>query len=201
LKVKVWQGIFGKRGDLWIGYTQKAHWQLYNVRYSRPFRELNYEPEVILNFPTNFPLLGFRTRMLGLAFIHQSNGRTLPLSRSWNRLVAHAGFERKQWTVLLRGWYRLPDEEDENPAIADHVGRADAVVIYKRGRSLVSLLGSHSLRGGTRNRGQVQFDYTYRITGNVKANLQILNGYGETLIDYNHNQTTIGLGVSLVEWL
>jgi len=99
LKVKVWQGIFGKRGDLWIGYTQKAHWQLYNIRYSRPFRELNYEPEIILNFPTNFPLLGFRTRMLGLAFIHQSNGRTLPLSRSWNRLVAHAGFERKQWTV------------------------------------------------------------------------------------------------------
>jgi len=74
-------------------------------------------------------------------------------------------------------------------------------VIYKTGWSLLSLLGSHSLRGGARNRGQVQFDYTYLITGNLKANLQILNGYCETLIDYNHNQTTIGLGVSLVEWL
>ncbi len=200
LKVKVLQGIFGKTGDLWVGYTQKSHWQLYNILYSRPFRETNYEPEVLLNFAANFPLLGFRTRMLGLGFNHQSNGRSAYFSRSWNRLTAQAGFERKQWTVLLRGWYRLPDEEDENPAITDHVGRADAVVIYKAGRSLVSLLGSHSLRGGARNRGQVQFDYTYRITGNLKMNLQILNGYGETMIDYNHNQTTIGIGVSLVEW-
>ena len=66
LKVKVLQGIFGRIGDLWVGYTQKSHWQIYNTAFSRPFRETNYEPELILNFATNFSFLGFKTRMLGI---------------------------------------------------------------------------------------------------------------------------------------
>ena len=201
LKVKVLQGIFGKHGDLWVAYTQKSHWQIYNTTFSRPFRETNYEPELILNFATNFSVLGVRTRVLGIAFNHQSNGRAIPLSRSWNRIILHAGFERGKWTVLLRPWLRLPDAEDENPAITDNIGRADATVIYRTGRNLFSVVGSHSLRGGARNRGQVQFDWTFPVTGNLRADLQILHGYGETLIDYNHKQTTIGVAVSLVDWL
>ena len=201
LKVKVLQGIFGKHGDLWVAYTQKSHWQVYNTAFSRPFRETNYEPEIILNFATNFSLLGLKTRMLGIALTHQSNGRAIPLSRSWNRVIVQAGFERGKWVVLLRPWLRLPDSEDENPAITDNIGRADATVIYRTGRNLFSVVGSHSLRSGDKNRGQVQFDWTFPVTGNLRGDLQILHGYGETLIDYNHKQTTIGLAVSLVDWL
>lgn len=201
LKVKVLQGIFGRNGDLWMGYTQKSHWQIYNTTFSRPFRETNYEPELLLNFATNVRLLGLRSRMLGIAFNHQSNGRAIPLSRSWNRVILHAGFERGKWVVLLRPWLRLPDADDENPAITDNIGRADATVIYQAGRHLFSVVGSHSLRGGSKNRGQVQVDWTFPVRGNLRADLQILHGYGETLIDYNHRQTTIGVAVSLVDWL
>ena len=201
LKVKALQGIFGKHGDLWVGYTQKSHWQIYNTTYSRPFRETNYEPELILNFATDFSLFGLKTRMLGVAFNHQSNGRAEWLSRSWNRVILHAGFERGKWVLLLRPWLRLPDADDENPAVTDNIGRADATVIYRTGRNLFSVVGSHSLRGGAKNRGQVQFDWTFPVTGNLRGDLQILHGYGETLIDYNHRQTTIGLAISLVDWL
>ncbi|RYC69070.1 phospholipase A [Spirosoma sordidisoli] len=201
MKIKVVRGLLGKRGDVWIGYTQKSHWQIYNTRFSRPFRETNYEPEVILNFATNFPVLGLRNRMLGISFNHQSNGRSLPLSRSWNRVIAHAGLERGNWTLMLRGWYRLPDADDENPAITDNIGRADALLVFHTNRHLFAVLGSHSLRGGNRNRGQVQFDWTYPVWGNLRGHFQVLNGYGETLVDYNHFQTTIGFGISLVEWL
>ena len=55
-KTKLIQGLFFGKGDLWAGYTQKAHWQVYNKKLSRAFRELNYEPELILNFPVNINL-------------------------------------------------------------------------------------------------------------------------------------------------
>ncbi len=199
-KTKIWQGIFADHGDLWIAYSQKSHWQLYYEKLSRPFRETNYEPEVILNFATNFNLLGFKTRMLGIAFNHQSNGRTLPLSRSWNRIILQAGFEKGNWNVYLRPWYRLPDEEDENPAIADFTGRGEAIVIYNLKRHQFTLSGSHSLRTGSKNRGRIQFDWTFTVVGNFKMNLQVADGYGETLIDYNHRQTTIGVSAALIEW-
>jgi phospholipase A1 len=59
-----------------------------------PFREVNYEPELILNFPVKFNLFGFKARMVGAALNHESNGKK-SFSRSWNRIILHAGFERK----------------------------------------------------------------------------------------------------------
>ena len=201
LKTKAIQRIFWGHGDLWIAYTQKAHWQIYNVKLSRPFRELNYEPELILNFPVNFSLFGLQTRMLGVAVNHQSNGQGLPLSRSWNRVVFHAGFETKNWQVYLRPWIRLADKDDENPDITDYVGNAEATVIRSFGRHQVSLIGTHSLKfTNSLGRGSIQGNWVFPIMGNFKGLLQVSEGYGETLIDYNHRQFTIGLSVSLVEW-
>ncbi len=193
------QGIFWKRGDFWIAYTQRSHWQIYNQVLSRPFRETNYEPEVILNFPTNFNFFGLKSSMAGVAFTHQSNGRAVPLSRSWNRIIGHIGFEKNHWSVILRGWHRLKDEEDENPAISDYLGRGDAQVIYFLKRNIFSLRGIHSLRLENNNHGQIQFDWSFPVTKNLKGHFQFIEGYGETLIDYNHRQTIMGLGISLVQ--
>lgn len=199
-KSKLIQGLIKGNGDLWVGYTQKAHWQIYNAELSRPFRELNYEPEIILNFATNFSLLGFNTRMLSVIFNHQSNGRIIPLSRSWNRVILQAAFERKNWQLYLRPWIRLPDEEDENPAITDYIGRGETVLIHNAGKHQLSMVATHSLRLGDKNRGSIQGNWVFPIWGNFKGQLQVSEGYGETLIDYNHRQATIGLSVSLMEW-
>ncbi len=200
LKTKVLQNMFKTGGDLWVGYTQKAHWQVYNAELSRPFRELNYEPEVILNFATHIPLFGFTVRMMGVSITHQSNGKSLPLSRSWNRVIFQAGLDRKNWQIYLRPWIRLHDEDDENPAIANYIGRGEAVVIYNAGRHQFSVIGTHTLRFDERNRGSIQANWVFPVISNLRVQLQVSDGYGETLVDYNHSQFTVGISVSLVEW-
>lgn len=200
-KTKLLQGIFWNKADLWVGYTQVSHWQVYNGSLSRPFREINYEPELIVNVPIKFDFLGFKGRMIGVAFNHQSNGKSLPFSRSWNRIIFHVGLERKNWSVYARPWIRLPDEEDDNPNITDELGRADLNVIYTSEGHVLSLIGSHNLSFGTAVKGNLTFSWSFPIKGNLRGYLQASHGYGETLIDYNHRQTTVGIGCSLVEWL
>ncbi|MGV3459328.1 MAG: phospholipase A [Flavobacterium sp.] len=200
-KVKILQGMLWGHGDLWAGYTQKAYWQIYNKSMSRPFREINYEPEVLLNFRTGFKVLGFTNRMAGIGFNHESNGRDMPLSRSWNRIIAHTGFDRNHWQVYLRAWYRMEDEEDDNPDITKYLGYGDATVIYSYRKTQLSLLARHNLSFNRHMRGYIEASLAYAIKGNLKGHLQITHGYGESLIDYNQLQTTIGAGVSLVEWL
>lgn len=199
-KTKIVQGLFKGNGDIWVAYTQRAHWQLYNTKLSRPFRELNYEPEVILNFASHIPVAGFITRMYGVSFTHQSNGRSLPLSRSWNRIIFHVAWERKNWGVILRPWIRIADEEDENPAIQNYIGRGELVVVRNIGKQQVSLVGTHSLRSGNQNKGGIQVNWVLPVWKNLKGQLQLSDGYGETLLDYNHRQATIGVSVSLMEW-
>lgn len=134
-------------------------------------------PEVILNFATNLNFLGFKARMLGLAFAHQSNGRAIPLSRSWNRVIGHIGLERKNLSVIQRGWYRLKDEVDENPKITDCIGRGDLQVIYFRKRNKFSLKGSHSLQFSDDNHGQLQFDWSFPVHKNLKGHFIIRNNW------------------------
>ena len=200
LKTKVIYGMFRGHADLWVGYTQKAHWQIYNTELSRPFRELNYEPEIILNIPIKTRFLGFDLRMAGLIFNHQSNGRSLPLSRSWNRLMAHAGFDRKNMQIMLRGWYRLEDEDDENPLITDYLGRGEGVFVYNIKRHQFSASVASPLKFADTWRGNLQLNYSLPVVNNFRLQAQFTTGYGETLVDYNHAQTTFGISVSLIEW-
>ena len=200
-KAKVAESILWGKADLWIAYTQKSHWQLYNAELSRPFREINYEPEVILNFPVNLSFLGIDAKMVGVSFNHESNGKSLPFSRSWNRIIFHAGFESGNWSFYVRPWLRLRQEQDENPDINKFIGKADVNIIYTKNGNVFSFIGSHNLQFDQTLRGGGTFSWSYPIQGNLKAQLQISHGFGETLIDYNNVQTTVGLGISLVEWL
>ncbi|HVI60039.1 MAG TPA: phospholipase A [Luteimonas sp.] len=200
-KTKAWENLFGDNGDIWMGYTQSSRWQVYNGEASRPFRETNYEPEVLLVFRNNYSLGGWKGRMAAVGINHQSNGRADPLSRSWNRLMFNVGLDREDWAVTFRPWVRISDgNDDDNPDIEDYMGRGDVTIVHTIGGHELSLMARHSLRGGDRSHGALQFDWGFPIHNTLRGHVQVFDGYGESLIDYNHRATYIGLGISLLEW-
>ena len=201
-KTKIVENLFGDNGDLWTSYTQSSRWQVYNADESRPFRETNYEPEVLLVFRNSWSLGGWHGRMTGIGVNHQSNGRADPISRSWNRVMANIGLDRDNWAVMVRPWWRIPDgrNEDENPGIEDYIGRGDITIVHRRREHELALMARHSLRGGDNSRGAVQFDWGFPISRTLRGHVQVFDGYGESLIDYDRRATYFGLGVSLLEW-
>lgn len=201
-KTKLAENLFGDNGDVWGAYTQSSRWQAYSPDTSRPFRETNYEPEVMLVFRNNYSLLGWKGRMTGISLNHQSNGRGDPLSRSWNRVILNVGLDRDNWALVLRPWFRISEgaRADNNPDIEDYMGRGDALLVYHRNGHELALTARHSLRGGDRSHGALQVDYGFPINNLLRGHVQVFDGYGESLIDYNHKATYIGIGFALLEW-
>ena len=141
-KVRLIDTLLGEDGDIWFGYTQRSFWQVYNAAESRPFRETNYEPELMVTFPVDYNFLGLRGGLLGVSLNHQSNGRNDPLSRSWNRIIGIAGFETHDMSLLARIWYRIPedDDDDDNPFVEDYMGQGDLRFTWEIGDHEVEAL-------------------------------------------------------------
>jgi phospholipase A1/A2 len=200
LKTKAAQNLFGSQVDLWFAYTQQNQWQVYNATISRPFRETNFQPEMFLVIPTHYGLIGLAGRFIDLGLVHQSNGRADPLSRSWNRVYAQFGFERGNFALLVRPWYRIKENaaDDNNPDITHYMGNGDLTAIYKRDEHEFTLLGRLNTGSGY---GAAEGTWSFPIQDRLKGYVKLFTGYGETMIDYNWKQTTIGIGFLLADWL
>ena len=201
-RTKLVEDAFGSGTDAWFGYTQQSYWQAANSRYSSPFRETNYEPEFIVLHALPLALGPVRAPYAALSYTHQSNGRGEALSRSWNRIIGDVAFESGPWSLHVRPWVRAFDASgtnDDNPDIEDYVGRGELVGEYRANAHVVTLRLRHSLRGGERSRGSAQLDWAFPLAGALDGHVQLFNGYGESLIDYNHRQTTLGVGVSFAD--
>ncbi len=200
-KIKLWTDILNQKADLWVAYTQRSFWQVYNFEDSSPFRETDYEPELILNFRTDYRLLGLRGRFINVGINHQSNGQSDPLSRSWNRIVASAGFERGNFSLLLRGWYRIPEnsDDDDNPHLGDYLGYGEIWGYYFWKGHRFGMMLRNNIHSDN-NRGAVQLEWSFPLVKMVSGYVQYFNGYGESLLDYNHAVNRIGIGFILKEW-
>jgi len=200
-KVPLVRGLLFGKGTMAFGYTQQSYWQAYNGNYSSPFRETNHEPELLFTYPTDYHLFGMHGRMMTLSLDHQSNGRSDPLSRSWNRVMLEFVMERDNFYMSLKPWWRIPEDavSDDNPDIEDYLGKFEfrALQLY-RDHSLGVMLRNNLQ---DENRGAIQLDYTFPIKKRLRGYVQLFNGYGESLIDYNHYSNRIGIGVMITNWL
>lgn len=109
VKVGLIDDLFGDNGDLYFAYTQRSWWQAYNSDASSPFRETNYEPELFMSFDNGTVLGGWINTANRVGFVHQSNGRSDPLSRSWNRIYLDSIWQNGDWTLSVAPFWRVPN--------------------------------------------------------------------------------------------
>ncbi len=208
LKATLAKGVLFDYGRLYLGYTNQSFWQAYNTNVSRPFRETNHEPELWISFKSPLNAFGFNNVANNIGINHQSNGRAGEFSRSWNRVIASSIWEKDNFALSVRAWYRLPESEesfpgdpegDDNPDIDDFLGYGDYRLAYTEGHNTWSLKLRNFVTGNSR--GALEFSWSFPFGKRVGGYVKYFNGYGESLIDYNAKTESLGLGIELTDWL
>ena len=215
VRTKLAQGLLTQghptlKDSVWFGYSQQSYWQLFTPQISRPFRSTDHEPEIMYVYPTTAQLpFGWRWRYSGVGLVHQSNGQSNPLSRSWNRVYLMTGMELdNRWTVTGRLWKRLSEsaDSDDNPGISDYVGRGELAVRWNVNKD--NTLGA-TFRSSlaSSDRGSVRLEWMQALgsglwggKSNLRLHTALFSGYGDSMIDYNRKRTVFSLGVSLVDF-
>lgn len=192
-KMKLVEKALGAPLDLWFGYTQQSYWQAYNRAASSPFRETNYQPELMAVLPLHATVAGVDLRFVNLGLVHQSNGQTATKSRSWNRIYAELGAERGDAAVSARLWKRLDNarSDNDNEDILDFMGYGDVRLTLRDAGHEYSLTARRNFRA---RHGALQAGWAFPLSRNLKGYLQAFSGYGQSLIDYNYSQKSVGAG-------
>ena len=197
------------KDSLWFGYSQQSYWQLFNGQISRPFRTTDHEPEVFYVYPTDAKLpFGWRWRYTGVGLVHQSNGQSDPLSRSWNRYYLMTGAELgDRWQVNLKAWRRISEStaEDDNPNIQDYIGRGEIKLGWNvNAQNYLGLTARGSIGKG-KGSGRIEWLRTLGEgwnggKSNLRLHVALFSGYGDSLVDYNNKRTVFSVGLSLLDF-
>ena len=93
--------------------------------------------------------------------------------------------------------------DDDNPRIADYIGRGELTAAWNASRDdTLSLTLRHSLRQTAY--GSLRLQWLRRITDSEQSGLrfhtQLFSGYGDSLVDFNRRRTVLSVGLSLVDF-
>lgn len=186
--------------NLYFAYTQTSIWDLGSE--SSPFKDTSYRPSLYYNWDEKGN--GYNPDSWKFGLEHESNGRDGDESRSlniafiqptWN--IEYSG--GKTFTFMPRFYQYI--EKTDNRDLHHYRGYVDWLARY--GRNDAAILTA-MYRQGTEGYAQGQLDLSYPISDKLFGrtgtflHLQLLGGYGETLIDYNkRSDTQLRIGISL----
>jgi phospholipase A1 len=203
---------------LYFAYTQRAFWQFYDQKDSRPFRTQDHNPELFLE-PAPVSLWGGSLNA-SFGVEHESNGMAVNGSRSWDRAYAWPRWEfpwLEHFGVGLKAWLRFPEPRksnpsdaggDDNPDILGYLGHGELTLSQRshgEGEELpyrrVSLMLRKGDLPGTET-FRLDLDYhLYRMWNffnkGIYFRVHVFQGYGESLMDYNRRAQKIALGFRL----
>lgn len=186
--------------NLYFAYTQTTVWDIGEE--SGPFRDTSYRPSLFYRWAgSGRNLLPDQWRV---GAEHESNGQSGASSRSLNTV-----YIRPTWNFDMDNGRRLSFypkiqyylNKEENSDIQRYRGHIDWQLRYGREDGLV-LGGLYRLGTGGYSAGQL--DISYPISDRIFArtgafvHLQLLTGYGETLLDFDKKEDTqIRIGLSI----
>ncbi len=202
-------------GNLFVAYSQTSFWDLRGD--SKPFFDNSYRPELFFLFTDlddKFTDAQKRRVMpewlkldLQLGIGHESNGRPEPDSRSINRVFAQPTItlgDRSDYfvSVGLRFFQYIGDLGD-NPDIAEYRGDwVDMKLVAGQAGGLQ--LAAIGRLGNDRDKGSIQLDLSFpvrKLTGDnldIFFHTQYFNGFGESLKEYDQQESSLRFGFSIV---
>ncbi len=193
-----------KSYNLYFAFTQLMFWSIYED--SKPFREVNYRPEVFYRFISKENKV---LRSVDVGYYHHSNGRDRDASRSLDQLFLRTSFVTNYHNQLLGSIVKLQkifNEDSTNKDISNHLGFWELTAFYS---GLVSIDGKNvGIRFRTfagskvydMDKGGYEVGLVYNLESsdlNPMLYFQRYEGYGETLLDYNKRRTEYRLGFML----
>ena len=177
--------------QLMLTFTQKAFWDIYYT--SSPFTDLNYNPGLLLMTPIiqNYKFKG----VVLFSIEHESNGKDGDDNRSWNFMTlsgayfhnAYLSFQAKVWYGLVSG---------DNSDLFKYRGYGQIVSNFRsyNNRSGVSLVINPCSKGVNT---QLELSFRPDKRANEYLFLQWMQGYGESLLDYNQYSSMVRIGICL----
>ncbi|WP_435274996.1 phospholipase A [Psychrobium sp. nBUS_13] len=208
IKYVAYQDFVFDNIDMQFAFTATSWWQTYNSKLSAPFRETNYEPEVIFTYEKPWQLFGMPIDMTYLSFNHQSNGKGGEFSRSWNRIIGGLVMSHGPVIYGVKAWWRIPEDEketpdglgDDNPDIEDFMGKGEIGALWQiNDHHNLSIMLRNNFKSD--NKGAITLGWSFPISSHLQGYVEYFNGYGESLIYYNERTQQIGVGIKLTDWL
>lgn len=194
IRQRLTQSILPFKTFLYLTVSQKSYWNLYQK--SAPFRDTNFNPtlSVAKVLIRNNQLKG----AAALSLEHESNGRDSLENRSWNMISLSASYffnprfkiEGKVWAPF---WIA-----DENSDIVKLRGVGCVEFHYRSAdeRLWMSLHLNPYKKLGNFNT-ILEVHYKVGPKSNQYWFLQMYNGYGESMMDYNRYSSMVRVGFSI----
>ena len=194
--------------NLFLAYTQTSYWSFLDTDNSSPFRETNYNPEIFYHLTPEKHSYGDWGAYIG--FEHESNGESLPDSRSWDRFYFWPYWDSNHGEYSLKLWLRRPESRksdamdpdgDDNRDIYRYLGYGEFYFYrqQRKGRAFSGMIRGNPSSG----KGAIQLDYSWplstkqsdSVTQDTYFFARIFSGYGESLIDYDDYVTRFSIGL------
>ncbi len=191
-KYRITEPILPFKTALYLTYTQKSIWRI--LANSKPFAESNYNPS--LGIEKTLFYKNKRKGRFALYLEHESNGKDIPTSRSWNKITLHyQHYFNENMRLNTQIWLPFADYLD-NPDLIDFVGYGDLSFHAQLPKQRLSFDIAARKGGAWDWRGSLETQIGFQLSkkSNQYLMLQWFKGMGETLIVYNRPLNMLRIG-------